>query len=112
MNTLTGAISNKDRISKRNNIKVSGQGTKTVMLAHGFGCDQNMWRFMLPELEKHFQVVVFDYVGSGQSEINNFSTERYSTLAGYAKDIEEIITAFDLTDVAIVAHSVLSLIHI
>ncbi len=110
MNTLTGAISNKDRISKRNNIKVSGQGTKTVMLAHGFGCDQNMWRFMLPELEKHFQVVVFDYVGSGQSEINNFSTERYSTLAGYAKDIEEIITAFDLTDVAIVAHSVSSII--
>ena len=100
----------KDSICKRNNVKVTGQGTKTVLLAHGFGCDQNMWRFMLPELEKHFQVVVFDYVGSGQSDINSFSTGRYATLAGYAKDVEEILTALDLNDVSIIAHSVSSII--
>jgi sigma-B regulation protein RsbQ len=37
----------------RNNVKISGQANgPVVMLAHGFGCDQNMWRFMQKELER------------------------------------------------------------
>ena len=63
-------------ILKRNNIKISGTGDKTLLLAHGFGCDQNMWRFMLPELEKHFKVVVFDYVGSGKSDLASFHSRK------------------------------------
>lgn len=63
----------KAEILKRNNVNISGNGDKTVLLAHGFGCDQNMWRFMLPALEKQFKVVLFDYVGSGKSDLNSFS---------------------------------------
>lgn len=98
------------KILKRNNINISGTGDKTLLLAHGFGCDQNMWRFMLPELEKQFKVVVFDYVGSGNSDLAGFSQERYSSLEGYAKDIEEILVALDLYNVSIISHSVSSVI--
>lgn len=100
----------KDTILQRNHINITGKGEKTVLLAHGFGCDQNMWRFMLPELEKHFKVIVFDYVGSGQSDLASFSTKRYASLDGYAKDIEEILTALDLYNVSIISHSVSSII--
>jgi sigma-B regulation protein RsbQ len=100
----------KDAMLKRNHIHITGQGEKTVLLAHGFGCDQNMWRFMLPELEKRFKVVLFDYVGSGQSDLESFSTKRYATLDGYAKDLEEIILALDLENVSIIGHSVSSII--
>jgi sigma-B regulation protein RsbQ len=100
----------KEEILKRNNINITGGGENTVLLAHGFGCDQHMWRFMLPELEKQFTVVVFDYVGSGQSDLESFSTKRYSSLEGYAKDVEEILVALDLVNVSIIGHSVSSII--
>jgi sigma-B regulation protein RsbQ len=69
-----------------------------------------MWRFMTPELEKQFTVVLFDYVGSGQSDLESFSKKRYETLEGYAKDIEEILVSLDLTNVSIISHSVSSII--
>lgn len=100
----------KEIILKRNNINITGAGEKTILLAHGFGCDQNMWRFMLPELEKQFRVVLFDYVGSGKSDLASFSQKRYSSLDGYAKDIEEILVSLDLSNVSIIGHSVSSII--
>jgi sigma-B regulation protein RsbQ len=100
----------KAEILKRNNVNITGNGDKTVLLAHGFGCDQNMWRFMLPALEKQFKVVLFDYVGSGKSDLNSFSKKRYASLDGYAKDIEEILLALDLSNVSIIGHSVSSII--
>jgi len=100
-----------DKVRLRNNVKVSGiKNAPTLMLAHGFGCDQNMWRFMLPELEKHFQVVLFDYVGSGNSLLRDYSRDKYSTLEGYAEDIVEIIGTLQLSDVTIIGHSVSSII--
>ncbi|WP_441003424.1 alpha/beta fold hydrolase [Pseudocolwellia agarivorans] len=94
-----------------NNIKISGlKDAPTLMLAHGFGCDQNMWRFMLPELEKQYQVVLFDYVGSGNSVLTGYSNEKYSSLEGYARDIIDIIEELQLTDVTIIGHSVSSII--
>jgi sigma-B regulation protein RsbQ len=100
----------KEEILKRNNVTISGSGDRTVLLAHGFGCDQNMWRFMLPTLMKHYTVVLFDYVGSGRSDLSSFSQKRYASLEGYAKDIEEILVALDLSNVSIIGHSVSSII--
>ena len=100
----------KVEILKRNNVNITGNGDKTLLLAHGFGCDQNMWRFMLPALEKQFKVILFDYVGSGKSDLNSFSRKRYTSLEGYAKDIEEILIALDLSEVSIIGHSVSSII--
>ncbi len=100
----------KEEILKRNNVNITGSGDKTVLLAHGFGCDQNMWRLILPALEKKFKVILFDYVGSGKSDVNSFSQKRYASLDGYAKDIEEILVALDLSNVTIIGHSVSSII--
>jgi len=76
------------------------------MLAHGFGCDQNMWRSMLPTLVKSYQIVLFDYVGSGNSILADYSTEKYAQLEGYAQDIIDIVDELSLKDVTVIAHSV------
>jgi sigma-B regulation protein RsbQ len=99
-----------ERIIQRNNVKISGEGEQALMFAHGFGCDQNMWRFVAPAFEKDYKIVLFDYVGSGKSDINAYQAERYIDLNGYAKDVLEICDAFDLKDVIFVGHSVSSMI--
>jgi sigma-B regulation protein RsbQ len=101
---------NADDVLIRNNVKLIGKGSKTLFLAHGFGCDQNMWRFLIPELAEHFKIVLFDYVGSGASDISQYSKKRYSQLEGYAEDIIEICEALKLTDAIFVGHSVSSII--
>jgi sigma-B regulation protein RsbQ len=94
----------------RNNVKLTGSGKTTLMLAHGFGCDQNMWRFMLPLLEPDYQVVLFDYVGCGQSDINQFDKRRYQSLDGYAQDLIDICDELKLQDIVFIGHSVSSII--
>ncbi|WP_372761152.1 alpha/beta fold hydrolase [Pseudoalteromonas sp.] len=93
-------------VLKRNNVTVIGKGTNTLLLAHGFGCDQNVWRFLLPYLQGDYKIILFDYVGSGQSDTTQFSLQKYRDLAGYADDIIDICKALSLTDVTLVAHSV------
>jgi sigma-B regulation protein RsbQ len=99
-------------IVARNNVKVLGTGSRPMLFAHGFGCDQNMWRFVTPAFENDFEIVLFDYVGSGKSDLSAYDTERYATLDGYAQDILDVIRALDLRDVVLVAHSVSAMIGI
>ena len=82
------------------------------MFAHGFGCDQNMWRFLAPSFEDRFQTVLFDYVGCGKSDISAYQIDRYGTLMGYARDVVEIAEAHDLRDIIFVGHSVSSMIGV
>ena len=97
----------------RNNVKVSGlQDGRPMVFAHGFGCDQNMWRFVAPEFEATHRVVLFDHVGFGESDHAAFSPRRYATLQGYADDLLEILRALELTDVVFVGHSVSSMIGV
>ncbi|MEH6735769.1 MAG: alpha/beta hydrolase [Shewanella sp.] len=103
-------MSHSNAVLVRNNVKLIGNGSKTLVLAHGFGCDQNMWRFVTPELMKHFTIVLFDYVGSGASDISQYSRKRYGQLEGYAEDIIEICDALHLTDAIFIGHSVSSII--
>lgn len=72
---------------ERNSVHLSGTGSQPIMFAHGFGCDQSMWRFVAPAYEDRFKVVLFDYVGCGHSDWDAYDPERYSTLEGYARDI-------------------------
>jgi sigma-B regulation protein RsbQ len=90
----------------RNNVKVSGRGTQPMLFAHGFGCDQNMWRFVTPAFEDEYRIVLFDYVGSGKSDLQAYSPERYGTLDGYTQDVLDVCAALDLKDVIFVGHSV------
>ncbi len=99
-----------EQIVDRNNVNIIGSGPKTLMLAHGFGCDQNMWHHLTPGLSERYRLVLFDYVGSGRSTLSAFSPTRYSTLEGYAEDVTEICRALDLQDVHFVGHSVSNII--
>ncbi|SHM36906.1 alpha/beta fold hydrolase [Actinacidiphila paucisporea] len=97
----------------RNNVTVTGRRDgPVVMLAHGFGCDQNMWRLVLPALAERFRVVLFDYVGSGRSDPSAWDGERYSSLEGYAGDVLDICDELDLTDVVFVGHSVSAMVGV
>ncbi|HEV2914814.1 MAG TPA: alpha/beta hydrolase [Pyrinomonadaceae bacterium] len=94
----------------RNNVKVSGRGTQPMLFAHGFGCDQNMWRFVTPAFEDDYKIVLFDYVGSGKSDLRAYSTERYASLDGYAQDVLDICAELNLTNTIFVGHSVSTVI--
>jgi sigma-B regulation protein RsbQ len=83
-----------------------------VVLAHGFGCDQNLWRLVVPMLAERYRVVLFDYVGSGGSDLSAWSEERYSSLAGYARDVIEVCEALGLTEVVFVGHSVSAMVGV
>jgi sigma-B regulation protein RsbQ len=83
-----------------------------MLFAHGFGCDQNMWRFVTPAFQDDYRVVLFDYVGSGHSDLHAYDAERYASLAGYAQDVLDVCHALDLHDVIFVGHSVSSMIGV
>jgi sigma-B regulation protein RsbQ len=94
----------------RNNVRVFGRGAQPMLFAHGFGCDQNMWRFVTPAFEDDYRIVLFDYVGSGKSDLQAYSPERYGNLAGYTEDVLEVCAELDLKDVIFVGHSVSSVV--
>ncbi|MER6347637.1 alpha/beta fold hydrolase [Streptomyces sp. NPDC001595] len=94
-------------VRSRNHVTVTGRpGGPVVMLAHGFGCDQNMWRLVAPVLERDFTVVLFDHVGAGNSDLSAWNAERYSTMDGYADDVLELCDELALGPVTFVGHSV------
>jgi sigma-B regulation protein RsbQ len=99
-------------ILARNNVKVSGHGTQPMLFAHGFGCDQNMWRFITPAFVDDFRIVLFDYVGSGKSDLSAYDQRRYGALNGYAQDVLDVCHALNLKDVVFVGHSVSSMIGV
>jgi sigma-B regulation protein RsbQ len=97
-------------VIERNNVRVRGAGQQTILFAHGFGCDQNMWRFVEPAFAGEFRTVLFDHVGAGKSDLKAYDKVKYSSLAGYADDIVEIGRELDLKDAIFVGHSVSSMI--
>jgi sigma-B regulation protein RsbQ len=90
----------------RNHVHVAGTGTQTILFCNGFGCSQHIWRYVSSPLASHYRVVLFDYVGSGDSDRSAYDPQRYSTLSGYAQDVVEICQALDLRNVVVVGHSV------
>jgi sigma-B regulation protein RsbQ len=99
-------------IIARNNVRVFGHGTQPMLFAHGFGCDQNMWRFVTPAFADDYKIVLFDYVGSGKSDVKQYDPARYASLAGYAQDVLDVCHALDLHDVIFVGHSVSSMVGV
>jgi sigma-B regulation protein RsbQ len=92
---------------ERNNVALSGPaGGQPMMFAHGFGCDQNMWRHVAPAFADEYRIVLFDHVGAGHSDLSAYDRHRYATLNGYADDILEICRDLELHDVIFVGHSV------
>ena len=97
----------------QHNISISGPlDGQPILFAHGFGCDQNMWRYVAPQFEDEFRVVLFDHVGAGNSDPSMYDPQRYSSLSGYAEDVVAICTELELRNVIFVGHSVSAMIGV
>lgn len=100
-------------VRARNNVVITGRGDgPVIVLAHGFGCDQNLWRLVAPVLAEQFTVVLFDYVGSGRSDLAAWDEQRYGSLSGYAQDVLEICDELDVHRVLFVGHSVSAMVGV
>ena len=97
----------------RNRVRVSGADDgRPMVFAHGFGCDQEMWRLVAPAFEVDHRVVLFDHVGSGRSDLSAYDPVKYNALDGYAADVVEICRELALDDVVFVGHSVSAMIGV
>ena len=96
----------------RNNVVVSGRGTEPIVFAHGYGCDQNMWRFVAPAFEPDYKVIRFDHVGHGRSDASAFDPRKYASLHGYADDLVKICDELGVQRGVFVGHSVSAMIGV
>src|SRR5687768_3545083 len=99
-------------VIRRNNVHTSGSAGPLMLFSHGFGCDQNMWRFVAPAFADRYRIVLFDHVGAGGSDLSAYSPQKYSALDGYAADVLEICRELGLRDVIFVGHSVSAMIGV
>lgn len=101
------------RTTQRNAVTLTGNDLgQPMMFAHGYGCDQNMWRFMVPAFQDDYRVVLFDHVGNGKSDLSAYDDAKYSSLDGYADDVLDILHEHDMWDVVFVGHSVSAMIGV
>lgn len=99
-----------ESVIRRHHVTVAGEGDVTLLMAHGFGCDQHMWRFVAPALAKDHRVVLFDHIGCGGSDVSAWDPERHGSLAGYAQDVIDLCEALACPRVVFVGHSVSAMI--
>lgn len=99
-------------VARRNNVDIAGEAGRAMVFAHGFGCDQNMWRLVAPAFEHDFRTVLYDQVGSGASDLSAYDPLKYGNLAGYAADLVEIGRELGLRDAVFVGHSVSAMIGV
>jgi sigma-B regulation protein RsbQ len=97
-------------VLERNNVTISGSGNTPIMFAHGYGCDQHMWRLVAPAFADTHRIVLFDHLGAGGSDLAQYDRAKYGSLRGYAQDVVEICAELDLTNVVFVGHSVSAMI--
>lgn len=109
---FTKIIFSMSSILKRNNVTINGSGENVIFFAHGFGCDQNMWRYVAPAFEEKYTIVLFDHVGAGNSDLSSYSFKKYSQLEGYAEDIVEIAKELKISNAVFVGHSVSAIMGI
>ncbi|UOQ53773.1 alpha/beta fold hydrolase [Hymenobacter cellulosivorans] len=93
-------------VLRRNNVRVIGNGPRTLLFVNGFGCDQSIWRYLTPAFAEHFTLVLFDHVGAGLSVAAAYDAAKYSSLEGYAQDVLEICDHLGRDEIYLVGHSV------
>ena len=97
-------------VSQRHNVVTGGSGPRAMMFAHGFGCDQHMWRLVAPAFEARFQTILFDQIGAGGSDLAAYEPEKYANLDGYAEDVVDLAEELGVRDGVFVGHSVSAMI--
>lgn len=108
--TSSGTTASTDRVSRHAVTRTGNRDGRSLVLAHGFGCDQQMWRLVAPLLEDTYDVIRFDHVGAGSSDLAAYDRERHATLHGYAHDVVDLCRELDLHDAVLVGHSVSAMI--
>jgi sigma-B regulation protein RsbQ len=93
-------------VLERNNVTLSGDGRTPMVFAHGYGCDQRMWRLVAPAFADSHRLVLFDHVGAGRSDRSAYDRAKYASLQGYARDLLELCDALDVRHGVFVGHSV------
>lgn len=96
----------------RHNAKIWGDAPTAMMFAHGFGCDQNMWRDVVPAFSSDFRIILFDYIGAGGSDLSAYDPKRYASLEGYADDVVELAREAGVLNGIFVGHSVSAMIGV
>lgn len=100
-------------VAARNNVTVTGLASgRPIIFAHGFGCDQNMWRLVSGAFESRYKVVLFDHVGAGRSDLSAYDPQRHGSLRGYAEDVVELCRELELKDAVFVGHSVAAIMGV
>ena len=94
------------RAIRRNNVQIIGRGEEPMMFAHGYGCDQNMWRLLTPAFVERYRIILYDLVGCGKSDLSAYDYEKYGSLKGHAQDILEILAEVSERPCVFVGHSV------
>jgi sigma-B regulation protein RsbQ len=97
-------------VIKRHNVQVIGRGRTDLVFAHGYGCDQNMWRLLTPAFEERYRIILYDLAGAGRSDLSAYDRTRHGTLHGHAQDVLEIITELGQGPCVFVGHSVSAMI--
>ena len=77
-----------------------GEG-KTIILIHGWSCNNMFFKKQVAELSRKYKVVTYDLRGHGLSEI----TDDGYTLERYAKDLKNLIKFLGLKNVTLVGWS-------
>jgi len=98
--------------AQRLNAKVGASTGPGMMFAHGFGCDQNMWRYVEPAFSDRFRTVLFDHIGAGGSDLTAFDPAKYATLEGYADDVVALARELEIRGGVFVGHSVSAMIGV
>ncbi|GJX45704.1 probable esterase KAI2 [Tanacetum coccineum] len=99
-------------VEEAHNVKILGSGAKTIVLAHGFGTDQSVWKHLVPHLVEEYKVVLYDNMGAGTTNPEYFDFDRYATLEGFAYDVIGILEELRLTSCIFVGHSVSAMIGV
>ena len=99
-------------LATRHNAQVRGSGERAMVFAHGFGCDQNMWRFVAPAFEADFRTILFDHIGAGGSDLSAYDPVKYASLEGYADDVVELCRELGVSGGVYVGHSVSAMIGV
>jgi len=99
-------------LSSRHSVRIQGAGERPIVFAHGFGCDQNMWRYVAPAFESDFRTILFDHIGAGASDITAYHPAKYASLDGYADDVVALCLELGVTAGVFVGHSVSAMIGV
>lgn len=99
-------------VLSRNNVNVLGRGDQVIVFGHGLACDQRVWNNIISDFTDDYKVVLYDYVGAGNSDLSFFNLDRYSSLSGYALDLMEILESLNVKDVIFVGHSVSAMVGV